>query len=176
MLFPAYFDFRPHRTLPFGICTKTEISSKKYVLGRISKNGLGNRFLRAQRIRPQRAYESKKNRKFSLWSVNFIILSKVNYLFRKFSCSGHVDFPASFPNDKAHAVISGASFRMKLISEVKYSPNIWKNPFSITNFESIMSIVYSELKSFFSQLLVGSPLMKSSFSSRLKWYRYNNSL
>ena len=90
------------------------------------------------------------------------------HLYRKLSCSGQSDCPAFSPNDKVHSVLSGESFRMKLSSEVKNSPNIWKNPFSVTYLTDERSRLYSSLKPFFKKFSAGSPSMKGSFSSRLK--------
>ena len=87
--------------------------------------------------------------------------------FWKLSCSGQIDFPASFPNERTQSDRSGASLRTKLISEVKSSPNTWKNPFSVMNFKSKIFILYSSVKSVLSQLSRKSPSTKRSFSSRL---------
>ena len=112
------------------------------------------------RFRP-RKYQHKK--------IPAILFNIIKF-YGKLSCSGQSDFPASSPKAKTHSVLSGASFRTKLISGSSNSPKRWKKPFSETNFTSVISSVYSSLKSFFNGLSFGSPSTKICFSSRLKQY------
>ena len=145
---------------------------RSYVFVNNAISMLSNKMLTKIRKRISRRFDIPCFQSFH-WNrleVPYVSMESYHDSYRKLSCSGQSDFPASSPNAKTHSVLSGASFRTKLISGSNNSPKRWKKPFSETNFTSVISSVYSSLKSFFNGLSFGSPSTKICFSSRLKQY------